>query len=766
MSNALAGGVPQGHGRELTLAAQHELAVQQQQRLSEISANARTQAKAPQAGIIDLRDYWRILMRHKRTILSVLGIAVLVGLLFTFLSTPIYRATLLLQIEREESKVLDFQSLTPQEASTSKDFYQTQYSLLRSRSLARRVIDQLGLRASGALGARQDPSSLKTAISDLVAWVQGRRPDEEPAKVDLEKLFLKNLTVAPEKNSRLVQIHYDSSIPEEAAAVANAIAENFINTSLERRYDASAYAKTFLEERIEQVRASLEDSEQRLVDYARNLEIVNLEDRFDIIMESLRQMSAQLGEAEAERIAAEARYEEMLNLNGGANVSLLESAVIQTLKERKAALEAEYQEKSAVFKPGYPKMQELRRQIAELNHEIARESTAITSAVKTTFQAAARREAMLRGRVREIKDDVLTLQNRSTGYQTLKRDVETNRELYDGLLQRMKEIGVTAGIGTNNISVVDAAEVPFERFKPNVKKNLALAIAVGLFGGILLAFVLEAADDTLKTREDVEEHIGAPVLGIIPFANEESTTLTDSAVSLISHHAPTSTLAEAYRSLRTALLFSSPQGAPRVLHFTSALPQEGKTTSAINAAIAFAQTGAKVLLIDADLRNPSVHKDFNLANTVGLSNYLTSDLAPDEVAQPTQVTRLFAITSGVSAPHPVELLSSARMLDLISNAAKKFDYVIIDGPPVIGLADALVLANLANATVFVVAAGSSTAASVDNAIRRLADAGATLLGATLTKCTQATSGYGYDYHYSYGGHDARQQPSLPGRANS
>lgn len=748
-----------------TLATAREVTAQQKQlqRLEELTATIKSGTDEAGPEVIDLREYWRILVGRKRTVLTFLGVAILAALLFTFLSTPIFRATLLLKIEREEGKVLDFQSLSPQEAATAKDFYQTQYSLLQSRSLARRVIDQLGLRAAGSLTEESKPTPVMALFSEVTGWIQGQAAPTENERIDLEKLFLDHLTIAPEKNSRLVQINYDSPIPEEAAAIANALAENFVNSSLERRFEASAYAKTFLDERIEQVRRDLEASEQRQVDYAKDREIINLEDRFDIVMERLKQMSAQLGVAEAERIDAEAKYHEIQQHSGASTVALLDSTLIQNLKERKATLEAEYQEKSEIYQPGYPKMQELQRQIRELQQEITQEATAIHSAAKTTFQAAVRREAMLRGRVREIKDEILALQERSSGYQTLKRDVETNRELYDGLLQRMKEIGISAGIGTNNISIVDRAEVPFKRYKPSLKKNLALALGIGLFGGILLAFVLESADDTLKTGSEVEKKVGAPILGIIPLVDAKTLSIADTELAMTAHHDPTSPLAEAYRSLRTALLFSNSDGAPKILHFTSSGPQEGKTTSATNTAIAFAQAGAKVLLIDADLRNPSIHKAFNLSNSLGLTNYLTGDLDPTDVAQPTQVTRLFAITRGIAAPHPVELLSSAKMLDLLSIAAEKFDYVILDGPPVLGLADALVLANLATASVFVVASGSTTSSAVDNSVKRLASAGALLLGAVLTKCSKGSYGYGYgyDYHYSYGGQEEGRQAALP-----
>ena len=742
--------------------------VQNLQRLNEIAID--TRSAADDEDVIDLREYWNVLVRRKNTLFSVMAVALVIALLVTFLSTPIFRASVLLQIDREEAKVLEYQDVKATESVLDKDFYQTQYELLQSRSLASRVIDQLGLRVSGALLAPDESSFLSEtigAISGLVASGEGQEEEREP---DLETIFLEELTIEPIKNSRLVRASYDSPSAEDAAEIANAVAENFINMNLERRYEASSYAKTFLQEQTQQVRANLEDSEKRLLEYAREREIVNLDDKLEILMQKLKEMSTELVKAESERILAEAEYQEMVQEGQASTVNVLESGVIQTLKERKANLDAEYQENLRVFKPGYPKMQQIKGQIGELSREIERETALIGSSVKTNFEAKLRREATLQMRIGEIKDEILALQDRSTDYQGLKREVDTNRELYDGLLQRMKEVGVAAGVGTNNISVVDAAEVPRKQYKPSLPKNLAIAIALGLFGGVLLAFLFETLDDTLKSSEQVEKRLGAPVLGLVPRVSPQELGLEADDIPLLTFKDPKSALAEAYRSLRTSLVFATSEGAPKLLHLTSSGPGEGKTTSAVSVAITFAQTGSTVLLIDADLRNPSLHKVFFLPNSEGLSNYLTSDVKPEEVAQATAVARLFTITSGPLPPNPVELLSGAKMLDLLSLARERFDYVIVDGPPVIGLADALVLANLAGATLFVVEAGGTRVGALDASVKRLRSANARILGALLAKVGRAGAGYGYgygyDYHYSYTYGSREEQAALPEQSAS
>jgi len=733
---------------------------QQLQRLSEISAPV--QAQPADEDIIDLREYWDVLVRRKATVLTVLAVATLVALLATFLTTPIYRGQLLMQIDREAAKVLEYASITPEEAVNDKDFYQTQYELLRSRTLVRRVIEQLGMGTSGSLVNNAEPSFPLSLIRSVKAAVGGADPADEK-EPDLPTLFLDNLGVTPVKNSRLVRITYDSPDPGEAAAVANSVAANFVNLSLERRYNASSYATTFLEERTQQVRANLEDSERKLLAYAREREIINLDDRLSILMQKLKEMSTALIQAEAERIAAEADYEGMASDRSAGHTEVLASTVIQKLKERRVELQTEYLENRKTYKPGYPKMQQLQQQIAEVDRQMEQEAARIENAAKATFAAKLQKEARLQMRINEIKEEILALQDRSTDYQTLKREVDTNRELYDGLLQRMKEIGVAAGIGTNNISIVDVAEVPRQQYKPSLPKNLAIAIAIGLFGGVLLAFVFETLDDTVKTSSDVEKRLGAPVLGVIPLVAPTDHGIADEDIPLLAFKDPKSALAESYRSLRTALIFATSEGAPRIIHYTSASPREGKTTSATSTAITFAQTGSKVLLIDADLRNPSLHQAFVVPNSEGLTNYLAGDAKPADIAQLTQVPRLFVITSGPLPPNPVELLSSAKMIDLLHLAAERFDYVVIDGPPVIGLADALVLANLAKATIFVVEAAGTRVGALEGSIKRLRGANANILGAVLAKFGRAGTGYGYsyDYHYSYSYGGTEQHPALP-----
>ena len=713
--------------------------------------------------VIDLKEYWEILVRRRWTIILSAMLAVVLAVIATFNATPIYRSTLLMQIDRQANQVVDYGNVMPEERSffASQDFYTTQYELLKSRSLGRRVIDQLGLQLIEETDEDAEPSFLsqaKSSVKALIASFSGTaQPDEENPSVSLalikkkteEDLFLSNLSIEPVRDSKLVRINYDSPSATEAAAVANAVANNFINLNLERRFDASSYAKQFLAEQLDEMRATLENSEKRFVAYAREREIVNLDDRLEIMLNKLREMNSRLVGAEADRIEAESEYQELLESSGGGAPDLLASDLVQSLKERRSELQAQYQDNLEVYKPGYPKMQQLERQIDELSDEINRETASIFGSVKARYEARVREQAKLQQRIGEIKEDALALQDRSTDYETLKREVQTNRELYDGLLQRMKEVGVAAGVGENNVSIVDAATIPLAPYKPSLSKNLAIAVVLALFVGVALAFLLETLDDTIKTAEGVERRIGAPVLSLIPHASFRELGIAEAEMPLIAFKQPKSAVAEAVRSLRTSLLFSTADGAPRILHFTSSNAGEGKTMTAIGTAIAFAQAGGKVLLIDADLRNPSLHRAFSLPNASGLTNHLAGAAEPAEIAQPTQVVRLFTITSGPLPPNPVELLSTAKMVDLLSLSVERFDYVILDGPPIIGLADALVLANLAKATIFVVEPDVTRTKEVEGTIKRLYQANARVLGAVLTKVGKRGQGYGYGYGYGY-----------------
>lgn len=736
------------------VAPDHQLVIaEMRKQLARYEENLQNVAVERDDDVIDLRELWGMLVRRRWTVLVTALVIVVAGTIYTAMQTPIYRASTTVQIERESSNIVGFDDVVAAE-SGNRDFYETQYELLQSRNLARRVIDQLGLQppVPVATSATGPLAGFKAMLGGLF----GEAPDpagipEPPQAPNLEGRFLSSLTVEPVRNSRLVRLHYTSPDPREAALVVNTLARAYVDMNLERRFDASTYAKSFLEDRIKQVRADLEDSERVFLEYTQSRGIVSTEDKLGSLTDKLRAQSSAQVTAENERIRAESRYQEMLASEFDSLPQMLDSQVIQELKQRRVALQTERSEMARLFKPDYPAMVQLTSKIEEVDGEIAREINNIRDGIKMEFQTRLREEVKLQESIAATREEILQLEESSTDFTTLKREVDTNRELYDGLLQRMKEVGVAAGIANNNISVVDAAAVPRGPYSPNIKRSIAIALVLGLFAGVGLAFLFELLDDTIKSSPDLEKLLGKPVLGVIPKVPERE--LRGGEVALMAFHQPTSAFAEAYRSMRTALSFSTAEGVPKVLHVTSAGAGEGKTTTAVSAAINLCQTGANVLLIDGDLRNPSLHKAFDVPNHKGLSNYLSGAADPAEVTQPTGVKGLFLMSSGPIPPNPAELLHGARMVDLASLGAKRFDYVIIDSPPLLGLADALILGDVAQATLLVVAANSTRQGAVEAALKRLRHSRSNVLGAVMTKFDMSKAsygyGYGYDYQYTY-----------------
>lgn len=702
---------------------------------------------------IDLLDYWRIIVKRRWTVLATLALVFAIVLVGTLLMTPIYRASTTLQIDRDSIKVVNVGDLTPGQSPLDKDYYQTQYELLQSRALAQRVSAQLALADDPVWQRMSEPSPL----AKLLGSVFGASDDSADAAgqsgasglADSRRItafVLTHLSIEPVRNSRLVRIHFDSTDPVFSAKVVNTVAEAYITSALDRRFEASAYAKSFLEDQLQQLKLRLQDSEKELVAFAQKERIVDIDNHQSLVAQNLSQLNEALSRTQDERMRAEARYLQAQMVNGLGLSDVLDSQNIQDLQAKRSEAQAEYQDKLRVFKPDYPEMLRLKGQVDEFQRLIDAQAADIKGAIAGNFAAAKAQENLLHKRIDELKVEVLDLQSRSIQYNILKREVDTNRQLYDGLLQRFKEVGLAGGVGTNNISVVDRAEVPTGKHSPRLARNLAIGLLLGGFAGVLLAFLTEHLDDTIKSPEDIEKLLRLAVLGIIPKLKVGTPTqaLAD----------PRSAFAESYRSLRTALQFSTSDGVPRSLLITSATPSEGKSTTALVLAQNFAQLGRRVLLIDADLRNPSLHKLLGLDNGAGLSNCLAGAVKVPELIQTTRTEGLSVLPSGPLPPNPAELLAGPRFVSLLTAASHKYDQVIIDGPPVMGLADAPIIANQAGGTLLVIAFGAARMGVVRASLKRLAAARVRLLGALLTKFDVRSAGYGYGYgdhsYYSYG----------------
>jgi polysaccharide biosynthesis transport protein len=696
---------------------------------------------------INLLEYWQVLRDRRWTIAAVAATIFMLALAFTLLMTPIYRASSTLQIERDTMKIMDVEGVTPTESPMDRDFYQTQYELLQSRSLARRVVQDLKLVDQPVF------AEVMASVDEQMERQQadGQKPASrgEARERALIEPVLKALTIEPVRNSRLVKLNFDSPDPKLSARVANAWADAFIASNLERRFDASSYARKYLEERLAQLKGKLEDSEKALVTFATDEQIVSVgEDQPSLSAQNLGELNASLAQAQAARIKAEAAWQQASAGDGLGLPQVVSSQLIQKLRESRSLLAAQYQEQLRTYKADYPDMLRLSGQIAETDRQIAAEVAHIRAAVKSEYDAARQQETLLESRLGGLKDDVLDLQGRSIQYNILRREAETNRQLYDGLLQRYKEIGVVGNVGANNVSVVDRADVPEERHSPRLSLNLAVGLLLGLFAGVLAAFLLHHLDRSIHSPKMLEDTLGLPVLGAIPRL-PEGTTPAMAAADL------RSPFAESYRSVRTALQFATADGLPRSLLLTSPGPGEGKTTSAMELARNIAQLGKRVVLVDADLRNPSLHHLTGLANNMGLSNVLAGAAEVGDVLQKGSEPNLSVITSGPLPPNPPELLAGERLPQLLAVLRDRFDIVVLDGPPVLGLADAPLLAHLAEGTLVVAAAEQTRSDTLQSALQRLRRAHARVTGTLLTRFDLKGKGESYGYggytYYSYGG---------------
>lgn len=705
---------------------------------------------------IDLLAYWHVLVKRRRLIIGVLAAVVALALLVTLLATPVYRATTVLQLDKEGVRVIQVDGLQPgDERGLDPTFLQTQYELIKSRSLAERVANELNLDPKelerladeGWLGRMLDLLKPKRKKQGAAGEAGNSPASSRNDFQEAVKFIAGSLSVEPIRNSRLVRINFDSTSPEFAARAANAIAEGYIAAGLERRFGASSYAKTYLEDQLRLTKAKLEDSERKLVEFAQKESLVNTgEQGQSLAAQNLTQLNAALATAQDQRIRAQARWQQASS--GAMPPDMLSNSNVRALQQQKGQLQAQYQLKLQTFKPDYPEMLQLKSQIDELDRQIATELGGIRASVKAEYDAAVRQEQMLTGQIAALRTQALDVDGRSIQYNILKREVDTNRQLYDGLLQRYKEVGVAGDVRANNISIIDRAEVPTSRFKPSLTLNLAIGLLLGGVLGVLLAFLLEFLDDTLKTPEDIEQKLKLPVLGVIPKLGPKENVAEVAAN-------PQSAFSEAYRSVRTALQFATDHGVPKTLLVTSSGPGEGKSTTALALARNLTQLGKRVLLVDADLRNPSLHKTLGLRPEFGLSNLLAGACAFNAAVQETGDERLQVILAGPLPPNPAELLSGSKLVSLLTVGGERYDHVILDGPPVLGLADAPILANAIDGTLLVVNSAKAKISAAQSALKRLLAARARVIGGLLTKYDARTAGYGYGYrydsYYAYGG---------------
>lgn len=696
-----------------------------------------------------LRQYLRIAMRWRYVILGIVIASVLVGLIATLLMTPTYTAVTTVEIARESNKVTDLQGVERDASVADQEFYQTQYGLLKSRSLSERVAMQLRLVDDPAFYERFGVSRSDPAFQ----LVDGRYPavGRDVRQRVAGEVLRAHLTVAPTRLSRLVDVGFTSPDPAFSAKVANAWAENFIQTNLERKIQATSYGRNLLQQQLGQLKAKLDESQRQLVGYASAERIINLPAQSSdgkstsersIVVDDLTALNNALAQATAERIQAQARSQQAGR--AGSSTEALANPAINGLRQRRAELAAEYQRLMVQFEPDYPSAKAIKTQIDQLDRSIGREESRVSGSIEADYRQAREREQALQAKVDQLKNSYLDLRRRSIQYNIYQQEVDTNRALYDGLLQRFKEIGVAGGVGVNNIAVVDPADVPQKPSSPRLFINLVIALLVGIGLGALAALGLEQIDEAIADPGEVERRLGLPLLGSVP--KLESGTPKEALLDRKSD------LFDAYLAVQTNLAFTTEHGVPRSFAVTSTRPAEGKSTTALALATTLARAQRRVILVDGDMRSPSIHHLGGVDHDHGLSNFLTGQDNIEALTFEMADLGITAMSAGPIPPNAAELLTGQRLSQLVERLLEQYDHVVIDSPPVMGLADAPLIASRVEGVIYAVESHGIRSSMVATALGRLRSTNARIFGGVLTKfeARKGHLGYGYDYGYGYG----------------
>ena len=694
-----------------------------------------------------LLAYWQIALRWKWLIAAIITASVIAGLILSLLMTPQYRATARMEVSREQKNVTNVQGLEGADAGQNLEFYNTQWSLLEARSLAERVARELRLAdkpefftAHGETPEGDD----ETAGAGSPMKSTTLRHKREAQAVDL---LLDHIAISPIRGSALVDVGYVSASPHLSAQVANSWTQQFILQSMDRRFSSTSDARTFLEGRLAELRARLENSEREAVNFAAEKGIVQISRSSDngasgggdvtLASMDLTLLNTELAKATAQRVAAESR----LNAAGGtATAESLGSQALASMRTKRAEAAADYAKILVQFDPEYPAAVALKRQMDALDQSISREESRISGTRSGEYREAVQRESQLRERVESLKGRLVNQERNGIQYQIYMREADTNRQLYEALLQRYKEIGV-AGVSANNIAIIDTAKPSTIPSSPNLPLNLALALIAGIGLACLATLVLNQIDEGLRNPADVNRALQLPLLGSVPDVEDGS------AIDLLRD--PKTALSEAYFSIQSNIAFSTDHGVPRSLMITSTRPAEGKSTTSFALATILARSGRRVLLIDADMRSPSLAGFVGLSNEHGLSNYLAGEDGWQKLVHDNGAGIPAYMVAGPTPPSAAELLSSDRLSNLMGTLGQHFDHIVIDSPPILGLADAPLLSRAVEGVVFVVEADGVPVRGIRSALARLRAAQSRIFGVVLTKLQQRHAGYGYGYGYGY-----------------
>jgi len=714
---------------------------------------------------IHLRDYLRVIFKRRWLIATVLIIVVATVTIESFRMTPIFRATAQVMIESDNPKVVDIEEVL-RVNKTDADYYQTQYGILKSKALALKVIKFLALKENPEIGNSKKGFSPGAVFHAMVGWLKNlfssaeAKPDprleEDKQNNSLIKAYLGRLKVEPIRQSRLVNVSFEGKDPRMTARIANAHAQLYIESNIERKFSASQQAVGWLNQRIKEEEKKLQHSEESLQAYREKQGLIDIDfgERQGIILQSLNDLNAALTNAQTEKIEKMQLYSELQKFSGRPELAeslpaVVGNPLIQELQANYIALSGEYSKLSQKYGPEHPTMVRLSSEMRGVREKIAQEVRKIARSIETEARLASDKEKAILAAMEAKKKEALNLNQKQIKYDVLKREADTTRALFESLLKRAKEATITEGLNITNIVVVDPARVPETPVKPKKVQNILLALIVGLTLGIGLAFFLEYLDNTIKTPDEVERYLKIPLLGVV--GSFPTNSPDPKKKEMITHVEPKSTIAEAFRTIRTNLLFSSPDVEKKVLLITSVLPLEGKTILASNLAVTFAKMGKNVLLIDADLRRPRIHAVFDLERGKGLSALLVGG---ESLIRNTDIPGLKVITSGALPPNPAELLNSKKMKEIIERARAQYDLIIIDSPPILSVTDPAILATFSDGVVVTIRASSTPRPAIKKGVQQLSEVGGKVLGCVLNdvnfeKESYYYSNYRYYYHYYY-----------------
>ncbi len=702
---------------------------------------------------ISLRELWKIALKKRWIIINTTLAVFAVVTLFSFLAKPKYTASGQLLIDREPN-ILSFEDIFQIE-SFKDDYFQTQYKLLQSRALAGATIDRIRLHGGEPF--------VKAAIGDGMLWAEDLKNDPR-IRGKLVDTLLERQMVRPIKRTRLVQVSFTDHDPKFAAETLNSLFDAYIEMNVQKKYQATEQATDFLAKQIAAVQAEIEENEKDLQEYGKEKNIIALSDTENTVIERLGELNKALTEAQIDRVNKETYYNEISVATPDYIPDALANPLIQKLREEYSRLNREYVKKSETFLPNYPEMQSLKAELDTAKKALEDETQALIKRAYSDFQAAQKREEALSQEFNKQKREAFQLNSNAIQYNSLRIQIQNQKNLLESLMKRKSETDVSSrlkGLRTSNIWIVDKAEIPMSPSSPNKRNNLVFALMIGLLGGLGLAFVFERLDVTVKDYEDIKKYAEMPMLGMVPdflgnglmkdskgVGEEESRESEDKSkrigmrfqnrvlnairprklesrggdqesMDLIVHFSPGSSFSEYYRSIRTTLLLSAADAKTQAVAVTSPLPQEGKTATISNLAVSLAQAEKSVVIIDADLRRPRLHKIFRIKNLSGLTKYLMGDLPIKDLLRATPIPTLFLINAGPVPPNPLELLGSEKMANLIDRLKQNYDFVLLDTPPMLAVSDAIVLGSRLDGAILVVQGGKTPREALRQAREKL-----------------------------------------------